>query len=162
MIYEKAKSMGVLINDATNASRSDVHVPFESEVEGIRVAISSEGASGVSAHVAQYIVERCLKNCTFWKNINVFAKSFKSKLKELVDDPKDRYHLYWFVMLQPEVVKRIKEGSVEEALEQALQLAVINRGIRDYSPQFAMPHFLDMWGDELLRSCCAPFEGRSK
>ncbi|UXD21508.1 siroheme synthase [Ignicoccus pacificus DSM 13166] len=161
-IFSVAKKMGILVNDATNANRSDVHVPFESEVEGIRIAISSEGASGVSAHIAQYLIEECLKRNTFWKNINRFAKLFKKELKNRIKDAKDRYHLYWYVMLNDDVIRFIKEGRIEDALYKAIEIATKEAGIRGYEPSKAMPLFLSKWGDELLLSCCSPFEDRSR
>ncbi len=151
LIYRVANEMGKLINDATNAKRSDVHVPFETEVEGIRIAVSSEGSSGVSAHLALAIIEDCLKRNEFWKNINVFAKRFKEELKKKIGEPKRRFGLYWYVMLQRPVVELIKEGKIDEALRLALELAEKEeKGITDISE--AMAKFLSEWGDELLAS----------
>ena len=151
MIYEVANEMGKLINDATNAKRSDVHVPFETEVEGIRIAVTSEGASGVSAHLALAIIEKCLKNNQFWININNFATRFKEMLKENVDDPKRRFGLYWYVMLQKPVVELIRRGNIDEALKLAMDIVKNEeKGITDISK--AMSIFLSEWGDELLAS----------
>ncbi|NPA85602.1 MAG: bifunctional precorrin-2 dehydrogenase/sirohydrochlorin ferrochelatase [Crenarchaeota archaeon] len=149
-IYNIANSMGKLINDATNAKRSDVHVPFETEVDGIRIAVSSEGASGVSAHIAIALIEEFLKRNKFWRNINEFARKFKDRLKESVEDPKRRFGLYWYVMMDREVVELIKEGRVEEAVELALKKALEyeGEGIRDTGE--AVRAFLEAWGDELL------------
>jgi len=149
-IYKIADSMGKLINDATNAARSDVHVPFETEVDGIRIAVSSEGASGVSAHLAIALIEEFLKNNTFWKNINSFAKMFKERLKREIDDPKRRFGLYWYVMLDKEIIKMVKEGKVEEAVEEALRKAKNYEGEGVTDVPAALKKFLEEWGDELL------------
>ncbi len=158
MIYEVANEMGKLINDATNAKRSDVHVPFETDVNGIRIAVTSEGASGVSAHLALAIIERCLRDNQFWLNINEFATRFKELLKENIDNPKRRFGLYWYVMLQRPVVELIKQGNIDEALNLAMEIAKNEeKGITDISK--AMSIFLSEWGDELLASTSSRHEG---
>ncbi len=150
-IFEVANEMGKLVNDATNAARSDVHVPFETKIGGIRVAVTSEGASGVSAHLALRIVKECLERNEFWKNIDKFATKFKELLKKKIDDPKRRVGLYWYVMLQKPVVELIKRGEIELALRMALDIAEREKeGITDISQ--AMTRFLAEWGDELLIS----------
>ncbi|ABU81666.1 precorrin-2 dehydrogenase/sirohydrochlorin ferrochelatase family protein [Ignicoccus hospitalis] len=151
-IFRIAKEMGKLVNDATEASRSDVHVPFEAEVDGIRIAVTSEGASGVAAHVALALIERCLKSNEFFKRINEFARRFKRELKELIDDPKRRFGLYWYVMLQRDIIEMVREGKIDEALEKALAIAKSYEGEGMTDVKYALGKFLEEWGDELLRA----------
>jgi len=152
-IYSIAKAMGKLVNDATDASRSDVHIPFETEVDGIRIAVTSEGASGVSAHLAIAMIEEFLKRNTFWRNINSFARMFKERLKQEIDDPKRRFGLYWYVMFDKDIIEKVKEGKVKEAVEEALRKAknYEGKGVTDVSA--AVKKFLEEWGDELLGRC---------
>ncbi len=157
-IFSIAKKYGKFINDATNAERSDVHVPFEDEVDGIRIAVSSEGRSGVSAHIALYIATKCLRRNELWKSINKFASEFKRLLKQRVTDPKKRFQLYWYVMLQKDVMNELLRGNVERALEKALEHVMKAGDIRGYEPDKAMPKFLDSWGAALLAACCEPYE----
>ena len=157
-IYEIVRKTGKLVNDATNAKRSDIHVPFETEVDGIRVAVTSEGASGVGAHLALMLIQHCLKNNTFWRNINQFARKFKEWIKEAIDNPKKRFGLYWYVLLNDNVVLKIYEGKIDEALKEAQEL-VMNyegEGIRDLN--YAIRKFLERWGDELLGRRRGPWE----
>ncbi len=149
-IYNVAKALGKLVNDATNAKRSSVHVPFETSVDGIRIAVSSEGASGVSAHIALAIIEEFLKRNLLWRRINEFAKMFKERLKEEIDDPKRRFGLYWYVMFDDEVMRMIKEGKVEDAVEIALRKAKAYEGPGITDTSEAVKRFLEVWGDELL------------
>jgi len=160
-VYRLSKELGILVNDATNAARSDVHVPFEDEIDGIRVAVSSEGLAGVSAHLAIFIIRECLRKNMFWRNINKFVREFKKELKRMISDPKRRFQLYWFVMLHDDVMESIKLGRIDEALKVALDIAKNAEHLVGYEPEKAMPRFLDRWGFELLSSCCEPFEDQS-
>lgn len=48
-VRKLARDMRKFFNDATNAEETEVVVPFESEINGIRIAVTTEGLSGIVA-----------------------------------------------------------------------------------------------------------------
>ena len=152
-VFEIANALGKLVNDATNANRSHVHVPFEGSVDGLRFAVTSEGASGVAAHIALYIIEECLKRNKILPLINEFARRFKEWVKSTIEDPRVRFQSYWYVMLDPEVFSLIRSSRIEEALELAKRKVLKGVPKEGYEPDKAFPKFIEIWKDELLSSC---------
>jgi precorrin-2 dehydrogenase/sirohydrochlorin ferrochelatase len=60
-LFKLAEEMGKLVNDATDASRTHVVVPYEREVAGLRIAVTSEGAAGTPARLSLDVIEECIK-----------------------------------------------------------------------------------------------------
>ncbi|ALU11658.1 siroheme synthase [Ignicoccus islandicus DSM 13165] len=152
-VFSIAQVLGKFINDATDAQRSHIHVPFEGSVDGIRFAVTSEGAAGVAAHIALYVIEECLRRNSLLHSINQFSRLFKEWVKREIKDPKVRFQTYWYVMLDPDVFNLIKSSQIDKALELA-KLKVL-KGVpeKGYEPDKAFPKFIQQWKDELLGSC---------
>ena len=157
MVYNVARKMNKLINDATDASRSDVVVPFEIEVKGMRVALTSEGVAGVAAHVAIELIKECLERSQLVDAIYSFMKEIKPWLKENVKDPRKRMPLYWNLVLRDDILKLLIEGRVSEAVSLAKQLVLQvgpeHIGEQVFEPSKSLSKLLDKV--DLLSNLCS-------
>ncbi len=157
MVYKIAKELGKLVNDATDASRSDIVVPFETEVNGIRIALTSEGIAGVAAHIAIKLIEECIRKSPLVNSVYKFMEEIKPWLKENVRDPRVRMPLYWNLVLNDEILKLLMSGKVEEAVSYAkhlvLQVGPENIGEQMFEPSKSLSELLDKV--DLLSNLCS-------
>lgn len=106
----------VLFNDATNAGETEVVVPFEGEVNGIRIAITTEGKSGVAASaVRDYLISELSKSgilnlANTWFEVKRFIKS-------RVSDVHARMRLYMMLKGDKVLEEYAMRGDVEAALK---------------------------------------------
>lgn len=120
-----ARDMRKLFNDATSSEETDIVVPFEAEVDGIRIAVTTEGMSGIVAkRVLLSMVNSLRSNHELLNMARVWFR-VKSELKRRVEDAEVRLRLYSILDTDEEFNKLAREGLVEEALEYALSIVGI-------------------------------------
>ena len=123
-IWEAAEKLGLLVNDATDAQATDVVVPYEASLfDGmLRVAVTSEGRSGVTArHALRKIVEllegdvelRTMMEALWW------AKRY---MKSVIPDGRLRFPIYFEIEKDPVFQEAVKRGDVEAAKRRAKEI----------------------------------------
>ena len=123
-IWEAAERLGLLVNDATDAQATDVVVPYEASLfDGmLRVAVTSEGRSGVTArHALRKIVEllegdvelRTMMEALWW------AKRY---MKSVIPDGRLRFPIYFEIEKDPVFQEAVKRGDVEAAKRRAREI----------------------------------------
>lgn len=120
-LYKMAESMGKLVNDATDASRTHVVVPYERNIGGIRIAATSEGAAGTPARLSLDVVEECIKNSwipAFYQIYSLLKKEAKSQIK----DAKTRLKFYQRLYEDVKFMNYIKNRELENALARGREL----------------------------------------
>ena len=121
-VKEIAKKHKVLINLANDAKNTEVVVPFEGEVDGIRFAVTTEGKSGIVARKVrdafQKMLEEDEETLFFLKAMNHLKKYMKEKEVPL----KFRMKLYFIVSSDPEFKRLVKEEKIDEARKLAEQI----------------------------------------
>ncbi len=114
-IWEAAKRNNVLVNDATDASVTEVVVPYEAVVNGLRVAVTSEGKSGITArHALRKIVELLEKD----RELKTMMEALwwaKRYMKSVIPDGRLRFPIYFEIEEDPEFMEAVKRGDVEAA-----------------------------------------------
>jgi len=115
-IVEKiAKKYKTLINLANDAERTEVVVPFEGEVDGIRFAVTTEGRSGIVARKVKDLFLKVLKEdeeiLLFLKAMEHLKKFMKSHNVPI----QMRMKLYFVISSDPEFRELIKRGEVDKA-----------------------------------------------
>jgi len=127
-----ALELGKLVNDATEAGRGNVMVPFHRRIErlGITVAVTSLGRAGVAARLA---LERCAETLEGDAELYTIAHTMaklKEWLKSVEPDPKRRLPIYFMVAEDPEYRRLARDGLVDEALRRALAIASTALGVK--------------------------------
>ncbi|HIP25633.1 MAG TPA: bifunctional precorrin-2 dehydrogenase/sirohydrochlorin ferrochelatase [Archaeoglobus profundus] len=122
-IIEKiAKKYKTLINLANDAERTEVVVPFEGEVDGIRFAVTTEGKSGIVARKVKDLFLKVLKEdeeiIPFLKAMEHLKKFMKSSNVPI----QMRMKLYFIISSDPEFRELIKKGEVDKARSLAERL----------------------------------------
>mgnify|MGYP001770739654 FL=1 len=115
-IRELARGMRKFFNDATNAEETEVVVPFESEINGIRIAVTTEGLSGIVARKTLDRIMNMLREDEELMNMARVWYAVKSKLKEVVSDVRTRLSLYMELDNDETFNELARRGLVNEAL----------------------------------------------
>ncbi|WP_054853784.1 bifunctional precorrin-2 dehydrogenase/sirohydrochlorin ferrochelatase [Vulcanisaeta distributa] len=115
-VRKLAKDMRKFFNDATNAEETEVVVPFESEINGIRVAVTTEGLSGIVARRTLEKIMNTLREDEELMNMARVWYAVKSKLKEVVSDVRTRLDLYMELDNDEKFNELAKKGFIDEAL----------------------------------------------
>ncbi len=117
-----AKKYKTLVNLANDAERTEVVVPFEDEVEGIRFAVTTEGKSGIVARKVKEAFKKMLEEdeetIFFLKAMEHLKKFMKSHNVPV----QLRMKLYFVISADPEFRKLVKEGKVDDARSLAEKL----------------------------------------
>ncbi len=110
-----ARKYKVLVNLANDAERTEVVVPFEGEVEGIRFAVTTEGKSGVVARKVRDTFQRMLEEddetIYFLRAMDHLKKYMKSKNVPV----QMRMKLYFVISSDPEFRRLVKEENIKGA-----------------------------------------------
>jgi precorrin-2 dehydrogenase/sirohydrochlorin ferrochelatase len=120
-LFKLAEGMGKLVNDATDASRTHVVVPYEREVAGLRIAVTSEGAAGTPARLSLDVIEECIKRSwipAFYEVYSVLKKEAKAK----IPDAKKRLRFYQMLAEDEIFMSHVKNRRGEEALARGREL----------------------------------------
>jgi precorrin-2 dehydrogenase/sirohydrochlorin ferrochelatase len=115
IVEKMAKEYKVLVNLANDAGRTEVVVPFEGEVEGIRYAVTTEGKSGVVARKVRDTFQRVLEEdeetIFFLKAMDHLKRYMKSNNVPV----QLRMKLYFVISADPDFRRLVKEEDVEGA-----------------------------------------------
>ncbi|MET1101026.1 MAG: NAD(P)-dependent oxidoreductase [Pyrodictiaceae archaeon] len=116
--WSLAKKHRKWVNDATNAERTEVVVPYAGEVfdGGLRVAVTSEGKTGVAARNALKRIIKCLEEDNALKTLYEAMKRLKPVLKKHVATAKQRIPIYYEV--EEQIHPLIEQG---KPLDQVLE-----------------------------------------
>ncbi|ADN50142.1 precorrin-2 dehydrogenase/sirohydrochlorin ferrochelatase family protein [Vulcanisaeta distributa] len=115
-VRELARNMRKFFNDATNAEETEVVVPFESEINGIRIAVTTEGLSGIVARRTLDKIINILREDEELMNMARVWYAVKSKLKEVVSDVRTRLSLYMELDSDERFNELARKGLIDEAL----------------------------------------------
>lgn len=123
LVWNIAKSMRKWINDATNAERTEVVVPYEGTVfDGLRFAVTSEGKSGVAARWARDRIKRYLESDLELRTLFEAMTYAKQFMKKIIPDAKKRFPIYFEIEEDPAFREAIKRGDVEGAKKRAEEI----------------------------------------
>jgi len=115
IVWRIAKKHKTLVNLANDAERTEVVVPFEDEVEGIRFAVTTEGKSGIVARKVKKAFRKLLEEdeetIFFLKAMEHLKKFMKSHNVPV----QLRMKLYFVISADPEFRKLVREGNVDKA-----------------------------------------------
>lgn len=111
-----------LINDSTDALETEVVVPFEASIDGVRIAITTEGKSSIVARRLLQKVINYLENDPEFKNVTATWFKIKEIIKNEISDPKLRMKIYSILDKDEEFNNLVKEGKVQEAINYVYNL----------------------------------------
>lgn len=120
-LYERASRAGKLVNDATNAERTHVVVPYFRDIGGVRVATTSEGAAGTPARLALDVIEDCLAKS--W--IPTFFKAYstaKAEAKRSIAEAKKRLAFYQELVEDELFMGYVRDGDLDKAIYRAREI----------------------------------------
>jgi len=120
-VREVARDLRKFFNDATNAEETEVVVPFESEINGIRIAVTTEGLSGIVARRALDKIMNFLREDEELMNMARVWYAVKSRLKEVVSDVRTRLSLYMELDNDEKFNELARKGLVDEALNYVMR-----------------------------------------
>jgi precorrin-2 dehydrogenase/sirohydrochlorin ferrochelatase len=120
-LFKLAEGMGKLVNDATDASRTHVVVPYEREVAGMRIAVTSEGAAGTPAKLSLDVIEECLEKSWIPLFYAVYS-ALKKEAKAKIPDAKKRLRFYQMLAEDEIFMSHVKNRRGEEALARGREL----------------------------------------
>ncbi len=120
-LFKLAEGMGKLVNDATDASRTHVVVPYEREVAGLRIAVTSEGAAGTPARLSLDVIEECLERSWIPLFYAVYGQ-LKKEAKAKIPDVKKRLRFYQMLAEDEIFMSHVKNRREEEALARGREL----------------------------------------
>ncbi len=121
-ISQLARRLGKLVNNATDASDTDIVVPFETEVDGIRVAVTTEGRAGVVARLATERIEEMLRNDKELRTLMEVMSRAKEYMKTVIGNPKKRFPIYFELADDEKLRSLAKQGRAEEAWIRAKEI----------------------------------------
>lgn len=106
----------VLFNDATDSVETEVVVPFDGDYMGVRIAVTTEGKSGVAARaVRDYLIDTLSSSPDMGNFISVWY-IVKEKIKNSVDSPGKRMRIYMRLRDDESFKSLARSGRVEDAL----------------------------------------------
>jgi precorrin-2 dehydrogenase/sirohydrochlorin ferrochelatase len=111
-----ASERRILFNDTTNANETEVVVPFEGEVNGIRFAVTSEGKSGVAASMVRDYIQVTLSKSDLHPIVNAWYEA-KQLIKKLVDDPHVRMRIYFMLKDDEHFLEIARSGDINRVVK---------------------------------------------
>ena len=122
-VRELARELRRFFNDATNAEETEVVVPFEGEINGIRIAVTTEGLSGIIARRTLNKVMNMLREDEELMNMARVWYAVKRRIKETISDVRTRLSLYMELDNDEKFNELARKGLINEALDYALSKA---------------------------------------
>ena len=124
-LKEMIRGKCVLFNDTTNANETEVVVPFEGEVNGIRFAVTTEGKSGVAASIVRDYLQAELAKSDLHPLINAWYEA-KELIKKRVNDPHVRMSIYFELKYDENFIELARKGNMSNVVK------YINEVIRNH------------------------------
>ncbi|WP_291767360.1 precorrin-2 dehydrogenase/sirohydrochlorin ferrochelatase family protein [Caldivirga sp. UBA161] len=110
-LREMIRGERVLFNDTTNANETEVVVPFEGEVNGVRFAVTTEGKSGVAASIVRDYLQAELAKSDLHPLINAWYEA-KELIKKRVNDPHIRMSIYFELKYDENFIELARKGDM--------------------------------------------------
>ena len=120
-IMEFARKYKALVNLANDAEKTEVVVPFEGEIQGIKFAVTTEGKSGVVARIVRDRIAEMLEGDEETINLLKAMDFLKRYMKENEIPVRVRMKMYFAVSGDGKFRELVREGKVEEAREYAVR-----------------------------------------
>ncbi len=120
-IIELARKHKALVNLANDAEKTEVVVPFEGEIEGIKFAVTTEGKSGVVARIVRDRIAEMLGDDEETLNLLKAMDYLKKYMKENEVPVRVRMKMYFAISSDGGFRKLVSEGRVEEAKRYAIE-----------------------------------------
>lgn len=120
-LFRAAEAAGRLVNDATDASRTHVVVPYERAVAGLRIAVTSEGAAGTPARLSLDVVERCIRDSWIPTFYEAYSR-LKREAKQAIPEARRRLAFYGELVNDGEFMAHVMSGNVEAAVARGRQI----------------------------------------
>ncbi len=111
-----------LINDSTDALETEVVVPFEASIDGVRIAITTEGKSSIVARKLLQKIIHYLEHDVEFRNITTIWFKVKEIIKNEISDVRLRMKIYSLLDSDEEFNKLVKEGKVQETINYIYRL----------------------------------------
>ncbi len=121
-VWRMAEKYRKWVNDATDAERTQVVVPYEGEVHGLRFAVTSEGKTGVAARHARDRIGEWLSRDRELQALYDAMKEAKKILKATIPDAKKRFPIYFEIEKDAEFMEAVRRGDVEAAVRRAKEI----------------------------------------
>lgn len=124
VINDKARSMGKLVNNATEALKGNVIVPFSGEVyDGmLKVAVTSLGLSGIAARRARDKIVEVLEADRELRTIFESMMLLKDALKTCVESAKSRFPVYFAIEGDENYKRAVAKGDLRASLEAGVRV----------------------------------------
>ncbi len=119
---EIARRLGRLVNNATDAGNTDIIVPFEVEAYGLRVAVTSEGRSGIAARTAATRIKQMLEADRELRTLFTAMEKAKKYLKKRISKAKERIPVYFEIEADPEFKRHVARLDSESAWRRAKEI----------------------------------------
>ncbi|MFN3803571.1 MAG: bifunctional precorrin-2 dehydrogenase/sirohydrochlorin ferrochelatase [Pyrobaculum sp.] len=120
-LFHTAQSLGKLVNDATDASRTHVVVPYERIVSNLRVAVTSEGAAGTPARLSLDLIDECIKKSWIPTFYSIYSE-LKKEAKIYISDTRARLKFYQELWEDEEFRKHIVNKDVGAAIKRGKEI----------------------------------------
>ncbi len=114
-VVEISKKYRTLVNLANDAEKTEVVVPFEGEVDGIRFAVTTEGKSGVVARKVRDSIRKMIEEDEELIYLLEAMYHLKRYMKEKGVPVQLRMKLYFVISAEPEFRELVKKEDVEGA-----------------------------------------------
>lgn len=121
LVIRLAKKHKALVNLANDAEKTEVVVPFDGEVDGIKFAVTTEGKSGVVARAVRDKFLQVLREDEEILNLLKAMDFLKKHMKEANVPVNVRMKMYFAISGDGEFRSLVREGRVEEAKEFAIR-----------------------------------------
>ncbi len=115
VVERLSKKYNFLKNFANDAERTEVVVPFEGEVEGIKIAVTTEGKSGVVARIVRDKILEMIKSDRETINLLRAMHFFKKYMKDEEIPVDIRMKMYFAISSDEKFLELVKSGRIEDA-----------------------------------------------
>lgn len=120
LVIELSRKYKALVNLANDAKRTEVVIPFDDNVDGIRFAVTTEGKSGIVARIIRDKIRELIEEDRETQNLLKAMEFLKSYMKKN-NIPVDIRMKMYFAVSQDETFKElVSKGKIEEAKEYAI------------------------------------------
>ena len=126
VIKKFSKKYNFLLNLANDAKSTEVVVPFEGEIEGIRFAVTTEGKSGIVAKLVRDKFQQLLEDDEQIFFLLKAMEFLKRYMKENEVPINIRMKMYFAVSSDENFLELVRNGKIDEAKEYSINF------VKDY------------------------------
>ncbi len=126
VVKKFSKKYNFLLNLANDAKSTEVVVPFEGEIEGIRFAVTTEGKSGIVAKLVRDKFQQLLEDDEQIFFLLKAMEFLKRYMKENEVPINIRMKMYFAVSSDENFLELVRNGKIDEAKEYSINF------VKDY------------------------------